>query len=379
MQENERDDTISAESIIDILDNECIEPSDVSKHVGAVVISIPMIYVNEKEDGEDECVQNLRIIKLEVLSKIMNIGINIAAASHDELVDIWENLMTILINSNKEKSNENEILQFLSFTTKIGRDMDIEDEYIDSMNSSCISFDVIRQYVNDPTTTLLVSANPRNWGNATFYSQLNDNQEVIMRARAECNDTDMNRFHYCMKMFEKTLKFESGFVYNKTVKLMNLALMYLCLINNSNPIKCMSSNDLKSNILGYMIDVVVRSRTIQAWLRSPSSKILMSDIAHNYNDKQIMVNLCKLKTAKDRAKYMLSQLAKNKNTVNIAKCLSYETYEEVLAKSCMSIQDSRYYVFDNKFILAIVSMNSFNALKNLYNESNKNSSNLDDL
>ena len=92
------------------------------------------------------------------------------------------------------------------------------------MNDSCISFDAIRQYVNDPVTTLLVSAEPITFNNASFYSQLSSN-EAIMTARAECNDTDMNRFHYCLKMFEKTLKFEPGYVYNKTVKLMNLALI----------------------------------------------------------------------------------------------------------------------------------------------------------
>ena len=105
----------------------------------------------------------------------------------------------------------------------------------------------------------------------------------------------------------------------------------------------------------------------------------MSDIAYNYNDKHIMVALCKLKTAKDRAKYVLAQLAKNKNTTNISKCLSYEAYEEVLANCSMAIQGSEYYMFNNKFILEIINMNSFAALKNLYNNSvNKNTANSHD-
>lgn len=355
----------------DILDNDYVTQNEVKNY--GVVINIPTIYVNTNENGNDECSQNLRVIKFDDLTELMNISIVISRATHDELINIWETLVEILLKSNKKMENEDDVLTFLTFASTMSKDLNIDDEYIDSTTNS-ISFDIIRKYINDPQTTLLLSAEQLSWNNAQLYSQLNSND--VTKARIEYNDTDMNRYLYCLMFYEKILKFEQNYVFNNTVRVANLALFYLCLICKSRPIQYLSSNDIKSNILGYIIDVIVRSRVIQAWQKQASSKILLSDMTNNYDEKQLMVAICRLPTAKLRAKYILNQLSKAKNMTEIVKCLSYEAYEELLDKTKQIIQDNEYYVFGNKFLTSAATLQGFEALKSLYTNAPEDDKNL---
>lgn len=345
----------------DILDNDCVPQNQVNDY--GVIINVPTIYINTIEGGKDECSENLRVIKFEDLSELMNISIEIPRATHEQLVTIWETLVGILLKSNTKIDNEDDVLTFLTFASKMGKDLNIDDEYIDS-TTNCISFDVIRKYINDPQTRLLLTAEQSPWNGTQLYSQLNAND--FTQARIENNDTDMNRYLYCMMCYEKILKFEQGYVFNKTVKVANLALFYLCLLSKSRPIQYLSSNDIKSNILGYIVDLIIRSRVIQAWQNEASSKILLSDLTNNYDEKQLMVAICRLPTAKLRAKYILGQLGKVKNMSEIVKCLSFEAYEELLDQSKQIIQGNEYYVFGNKFLTSAATLQGFAALKSLY-------------
>lgn len=347
----------------DILDNETVPRTRV--HEYGVVVNLPLIYVSADEDEHpDESIDNYRVLEFDRLAEIMRVAIRIAGADRDEEMSIWKTLTDLLMRYNKnENGREEPVLAFLDFIGTISRDLKIDDEYVDS-TQSCITFDVIRRYTNDPTTGLLIGSEPEPTEDGLqLYSQTSNDEARIMRIRRERNDTDMNRFHYCLSAFDKTLRFIPGYVYNRTVKVINLALAHLCLISASHPIEGYSSNDLKSNVLAYIIDVVIRSRVIQAWQRDPASRVLMSDLTNNYDKDNVLVALCKLKGPKERAKLLLHEFSKAPECAELCEQLSYESYEQLLERSRRNIHGRVYYAFDNQFLLELLKLNSFEAMR----------------
>lgn len=344
----------------DILDNETIPRTRV--HEYGVVVNLPLIYVSANENEHlDQSIDNYRVLEFDRLAEIMRVAIRIAGASRDEETDIWKTLTDLLMRYNSGRREE-PVLAFLDFISNASRDLKIDDEYVDS-TQSCITFDVIRRYENDPSTGLLISSEPEPYDDGLqLYSQTNDN-DLMMKIRKERNDTDMNRFHYCLSAFDKTLRFVPGYVYDRTVKVINLALAHLCLVSASHPIEGFSSNDLKSNILAYIIDVVIRSRVIQAWQRDPASRVLMSDLTRNYDKENVLVALCKLKGPKERAKLLLHEFSKAPECIELCEQLSYESYEQLLEQSRRTIDGRDYYAFDNKFLLELLKLNSFEAMR----------------
>nr|WOJ45353.1 GrBNV_gp36-like protein [Apis mellifera nudivirus] len=370
------------ESTSDILDSEPIAQCDIAKY--GVIINIPTLYIAASENGVsdehvDQSTENLRVIPIDRLDTLMRLSLDIPHASYDRLIELWEIMVEQLIRYNgpiKDVASEDEILKFLSWASRAGRSMDVGDDYVDTTNNVSITFDIIRHYVADEKTGMLKMATAENWhdgqGNIySFYSQLADN--TIERVRKEKNDTDLMRYHYCLQTYEKILRFERGYVFDRTIRLANLALLYLCLIAASRPIEFLSSNDLKSSYLSYMIDVVVRSRVIGAWQREPAGRIMINDLVHNYDDTVIMVQLCRLTTSRDRVKFMLNRLNDVQQARNAVQALSYEAYEELLEqKAKRVINNVTYYVFDASFLIAIASMQGFNALRSMYKMPNNN-------
>lgn len=343
----------------DILDNETVPRTRV--HEYGVVINLPLIYVSANEDQyTDESIDNYRVLPFDRLAEIMHVAIKIAGADRDSEMNIWKTLTDLLMRYNDGKREE-PVLAFLDFISNASHDLQIDDEYTDS-TQPCITFDVIRRYENDPSTGLLISSDPDPCDGLQLYSQTNDDERV-MRIRKERNDTDMNRFHYCLTAFEKTLRFLPGYVYNRTVKVINLALAHLCLISASHPIEGYSSNDLKSNVLAYIIDVVIRSRVIQAWQRDPASRVLMSDLTKNYDKENVLIALCKLKGPKERAKLLLHEFSKTPECAELCEQLSYESYEQLLEQCRRPINGRDYYTFDNQFLLELLKLNSFEAMR----------------
>lgn len=366
-------------SVSDILDREPVAQSDVAAH--GVVISVPMLYVAAAENGAsethpDRSVDNLRVLPIERLDELMHLGVEIPTATHERLVDIWEMLVSRLIGYNDHgPDNEHEILEFLSFASRVGRDMEVADEYCDSTAATVITFDPIRRYTADERTTVLREAVAEPWRDDkssreyAFYSQLPDRQ-LVERVRRERNDTDLMRYHYCLQHFERALRFEPGHVYDRTVRLANLTLLYLCLVSASRPIERLSSNDLKANLLGYVIDAVVRSRVIGAWQRDPAGRAMLGDLTRNYQDSQIMVQLCRLTSSRDRAKFMLAKFAGIERVREAVRSLSYEAYEELLERqAARTIDGIRYYVFDSAFLAAAAALQGFSALRSMYESS----------
>lgn len=362
----------NSDAHLDLLDSAPIDQNEVYSH--GVVINVPMIFVAcEDQEGKatDRTTENLRVIPFATLTDYMHTGLELMTAESSELQHIIRTLTTRLSEQLDTSENTVKVLQLMEVITKMLPNIDLNDPYFDSLSEESLTFDPIMQYVNDPSTSLLISVSPAPYENYQFYSQIPD-QRLVEQIRITRNDTDMNRYHRCMQTFEKALTFTPGYVFNSTLRLIALSCLYLCLIVHSRPIRAFSRNDLRANYIGYVLDCCIRSRVIQAWRAKPSSKILLSDIAHNYNQNQMMVNLCKYETAKDRAKYILSELQKQEKISAVVSRLSYEQYERVMSRSKQEIDGAWYYVFDNAFVISIVTIDELGTISQLVEELGNN-------
>lgn len=347
-------------------DESAVPLVEVASH--GVIVPVPMICVNCDDLQDDQAIKNYRVIRYDVLQELMNKAKHIEAAGYIDQLEISERFVKDMIDSNKQSKDTEHMLNCVTMFGDLGRSIDVDDTFVDASTEG-ITFDPIRVYKNDKTG-LLVSHAHTTWRGLSFYSQFGDDEPLKARVRREMNETDLNQMYYMLECFEKSLLFHKTRVCNYTVKVTNLCLFYLSLIDNSRPIENMCDTDLKNNIMGYLIDVVVRSRVITKWRLNPCSKNLILDMVRNYNDQNHMVVMCKLETPRERAEYILKALSESPETHKVVANLSYGEYEKVLEQSAYAINGSRYYVFKSEFVHSIVATQGFATLNTINSDTN---------
>lgn len=334
-------------------DADSVDPSEVHQH--GVVISVPLLYVSTSDTpGNDKIVPNLRVIKFELLQELLTKAIEIGPANNETSMELCEMFIKLMMrdkNENEVDPQMKSITDFLSFAGKIAKEIDVDVEYID-VTTEGVSYDIIRNYVCDPTTGILISAEPLAINGMQLYSQL-PSDEAVLEVRKQTNDTDFMRMQYQLAEFERILTFVPGHVFDKTMKLTNLSLFYLCLIDCSRPIDKMCSVDLKANIVGFMIDLIIRSRCIQAWQRDKSSQKLLHDMTQNHDKENPIIKLCQMTKPSQRAQYILQLLSKQREFQNISHDFTYELYEKILKDFEQNIEGHTYYCFNSNFITSI--------------------------
>lgn len=346
-------------------DESMVPLADVAAH--GVIIPVPMICVNCNDLQEDQVIKNYRVIRYDVLEELMNKGKQIETAGYIEQLEISERFVKDMIALNKQSKETENMLNCITIFGNLGRSIDVDDTFIDASTEG-ISFDPIRVYENDKTG-LLVGHAHTTWHGVSFYSQLGDDEQLKARLRQEMNETDLNQMYFMLECFERSLLFHKERVCNHTIKVTNLCLFYLSLIDNSQPIENLCDTDIKCNIMGYLIDVIVRSRVITKWRQNPCSKNLLLDLVRNYDGQNHMVAMCKLETPRERAEYILKMLSESPETQKVVANLSYSEYEKVLEYSAHIINGSRYYVFKSQFIHAIVATQGFASLNAVNSDS----------
>ena len=355
-----------------LLDSTPIAVTDVKEP--NVVIQVPTIYVHTDEmNGSDKTTSNLRVINYDVLTDLTKIAMDINSVDKAALIEKCNYLINYLVQHMGDNISTS-FMEFIKFSTEIGKNLDIEDDYLD-ITTEGISFDVIRRYEVCPNTRVLISAEPAiAQGIYQLYSQvpLDEHYNInIQNIRNEMNDTDLNRIHYCLLQFEKTLRFENGYIYSRILKLKCLALYYICLYMESNPLQNYCDNDLKGNMLSYILDCVVRSRVIQAWQRYPISKTLTHDISKNYNDRIHMIKLCQLPCARERAQYLIQIVRDKPEMQRYLQHINYDSYVSTLDKTKLVIENEEYYVFNNEFITSLaVNLSDLQSIQKLYENCN---------
>ncbi|ACH96249.1 GrBNV_gp36-like protein [Oryctes rhinoceros nudivirus] len=329
----------------DLTDAEPIEPVNAFKY--GVIISVPLIYINANEaTSVDKITSNLRAIKYDALVDLMKIAKNIPTSDKYGQITICDQLASRL--SKQQNGEYNQFIDFLKWGGQMAKNLDVDATYVD-IASIGVSFDVIRNYVVDDQTGVLKAAEPTIMNGYQLYSQI-PNDELIRSIRSATNDTDFNRMQYYLAHFEKQLTFKPGYVLNQTPKFINMAFFFMCLYSESIPILGYSSNDLKGNILSHIVDVVIRSRVMQAWQRDTHTKVLLNDLYKNYDNRNHIIKLAQLTCARDRAQFFLN-LVKNKGELaNILDQNFYNRYESLLESFKLEIDGNTYYLLGASFI-----------------------------
>lgn len=351
-----------------LLDNEAVTSSEASSN--GVIINVSTLYIAcDEQKGVDQVANNLRVIDLKILLELVTMVRQVL----DNSVDQCE-FSTLLMNRlvSMHSRDINNLLDFMNKITAMSRNLDLDDGFYD-LTSTNVSFDRIRNYIVDADTGVLKSAEPTTYDNTyQLYSQLmhiaptvhnGETPETMQqKIREATNDTDFNRMQYYLMCVEKFLLFREGYVCENTAKLGNLALFHLCLLSESKPILNYSSNDLRGNILGYMIDMVVRSRLVQMWQRYPATSRLLNDMSRNYDSNNHLVRLCQMRASRDRAQYILNSLKsiKDGNANSLSDNLNYDMYFETLQKFKINVEGIDYYYLGSEFITKL-GMSSVNA------------------
>lgn len=341
-----------------LLDNETISVAEATNSTDSVVVNMPLIYISCDEDnGTDQAIKNLRLIKYSVLLEMIATLSEILGNSTDQCA-----LSTKLIGhlSAIYSSDVNSLLDFMTKIANLSQNLDLDDGFYD-LTCPNVSFDRIRKYIVDDYTGILVSAEPTTIMGVGLYSQISNNNpqemaDMINQIRVATDDTDFNRMQYYLQVVENLLLFRPGYLCESTAKLGNIALFHLCLVSQSRPLEGNSSNDLRANILSYMIDVIVRSRLTQMWQRDPTASRLLHDMTQNYDKHNHLVQLSLMRSSKERANYIIKSL-KNVKDANVhgglTKYLDYDVYMEALEKFRINIENADYYYLNNEFIVKL--------------------------
>lgn len=351
--------------VADLSDSTPIEPQNVHNH--GRVISLPLIYIDADErTTTDRVTSNLRVIDECNLQDLIQIALLISNPNNKTQFDICKELVHRLSKHSGEYTQLSTIIQWAS---DVASQMDVDVEYVDTA-SIPLSFDVIRNYNVDSKTGILTSADQVSISNIQLYSQLNGDKSKIQQIREQTNDTDFNRMQYCLAHFENHLMFKPGYLLSQTPKLINMGLVYLCLSSESAPVRGFSSNDIKGNLLSYIIDVVIRSRVIQAWQRDINTKILLKDLFKNYDTRNHIVQLSQMDTSRERAQFFLRLIQRKGELSKILNTDFFNKYMDLLAKHKLTIENQDFFTLGSEFIIEMVSLFSINKIdvESIYND-----------
>lgn len=347
-------------------DNEPLKWSEVPSY--GVVIELPQFFVHVDEyEGTDVVVQNKRAIPFDRLVELIKAADDILSATDQT------GMGTMLIKRLRDLviDDISRILLMLGNIDQTNKSLELDDQFVD-VTSKCLSFDVVRKYINDPITGVLIDAEAQSYDGIELFSQLDENDPKIAEIRTVYNDNDYNRAQLYIKHIVRLMLFEPGYICETSSKLTNLALLMLCLVIESRPIEAASSNDLRGNILGFMFDVVARSRLIQHWQRNENTRRLLEDMIRNYNSQNYLVKLCQLPSAAERAQYFINIL-KKQDRLKIVSTLDFSEYANHLHRFKHTIEGQEYYLFGLAFITSLsTSTTSFNVLKQLTDPCFKN-------
>lgn len=411
-----------------LLDDEPIVPSEITNDY--VVICVPLIYVNVDElNGIDQMIPNLRAIKYDKLVDLMQIAIQIPTLQTKQQIELASDLIKrvtdtyslktknpttpkninatqpktfnrinedCILNKNNLNNSDNntykrmdvgvneeegldymkldKVVSLMSYILKFYEETNLDGDYI-NIDSKAITFDKIRRYNVNSANGILISCEDVSTADGyELYSQI-ENLQDHKRIREMTNDTDFNRIQYVLSCLEKFLLFHPGYILNTTIQIINLAYLYSLIYLSSLPIKSNCSNDLKGNIIGYVIDVIIRSRVINHWQRNPNSAKLLSDLTANYNRDHIIVKMCKLDSARERAKLVISLFSKHSK--QLIEELNYDKYIKLLEENAQIIEKEQYYVFNIQTVYSLIKIIDAGKLKQLLQRTTKYGLNTD--
>lgn len=368
---NDEDESVVSKSKTDDYASKSL--SDIDPNV-EVIINVPRIIVScDEANAPNLATPNLRIMRQDLCEGLAKDIYIIDTGNHEKQMELSERLVNMIIkgSTNNDNKEMNEVLRLVDVLHSLGKSLQLNESY-DCLDIVPINFDILRIYFNDPQTGILTNYEITTVDGHSLYSTIP--HDSIQEVRKRLNDTDYNRLSYMLKMCEKSLLMEPGRVYNNTINVTNICLLFIAIVNNSIPVKGRSSNDLSTHYTALLLDMLIRTRLITAWRRNKLSKSVINDMNKNYDQQNPIIKISNMQSPKERAEYILNTLKKHKNST-VQKSimnLSYDEYIAQLIKTVCSLHSLEkpyhFYNLNAQFLQNISLMQGYTALQTLYRE-----------
>ncbi|ABO45369.1 unknown [Gryllus bimaculatus nudivirus] len=320
-----------------------------------VIIPIPEIFVNVVNQKKHHIKQNFVAIPFEVLKYHINLMLRIEeSVNAADIFEINKDFTTKIINSKTFINNKNikYIINFLDAFNEFQIRNTLSDLHVDVYTNG-ISVDVIRIYKNKGVNEfgMLESWDIGSVLGYSLFSQITD-KEDLEKVLKITNTTDYNFMLFCLKMFEKTLLFDKLRYYDNILKFSTLCFFYLSLLSNSLVLKNYASTDVLFNILIYLLDCCIKTKTVHYWRLY--NKEFLTDFQRNYNKNYILIKLCLLAESKDRFNTFIKIVSEK---IDFLKSVTYEKYEKSIENSIIEIDNfGKFYHFNSKTLVSILSI-----------------------
>lgn len=386
-----------------------ILPADIVNYPDHVIISFPQLFIAANENAaESRVVWNLRLINYNDLKDIMhNNVLNIMSDDILKSTEYCKRLIVRYIENDNDKdkpaSEEDTISMSVlniinTFYENLNDFEQIDHTYINPSTKVC-EYNLLRKYVNvdDGTGQLAdrqlhtlslgtlraavgLEADPEIDNTEIYsYQQLAGEENLIIAARKILNDTDLNRIHYCLSYFSNVLLMRDDYLVDSTLKLKNICLIYMILIQQSRPIASACANNLLNNFIGYIFDMIVRSRLITRWQQLPWCRNMLQDIMKNYDNKSILAEVYGLESPQERYNAVMRQLSNVKSMEMLQSSFTFSDYMSILETKKIIVDGKTYYYFDLDFLSKLLTHKGFSKIAQHFDKLGKNKTLVDDL
>lgn len=390
-------------------DNDFILPADIVNYPDHVIISIPQLFIATNENAaESRAVCNLRLIKYSDFKDIMHSDVlNIMSDDVIKSTEYCKRMVERYIetdnNKTKQMSDDDTIsMSILNIIEKFYDNFkcfdQIDHTYVNPSTKIC-EYNLLRKYINTDDGTGQLSdcrlqtlsfgtlrasigleSDPSIDNTEIFsYQQLVGQEELIITARKLLNDTDLNRMHYCLAYFSEVLLMRDDYLVDSTLKLKNVCLVFMILIQQSRPIASACANNLLNNFIGFMFDVIVRSRLITRWQQVPWCRNMLQDIIKNYDTQNLIVEVYRLESGQERYNAVMRQMANHKSMEMMLSSFTFSDYMSILESKKITIDGKTYYHFDLEFLSSLLTHKGFSKIAKHFDKLGKNNTLVDEL
>lgn len=340
--------------MMDLLDCSFVDLADLKEDT--VLIKLPTFYFNADSSSlKNYAVSEWRAIKLDDLSRCMEVAMQIEQTMPHEQNAISRKIITLMMESNPK------MLEIIEPTLRDSVESVQRLSLLDVFNPTTvapINFDCIREYDCDENN-FLVSYSNATYEKKPFYSLFEASE--IAAIRKTFRDTDYNRFQYIIEQFTETVLYRPHRSYFHFNSVLNVLLLFMWLTLSSSPVQGHSRNDSFFHYLAVSYYSMIESKPITAWQKSEHFKHELYYIRKTMT--QSLFQIMASESPEERAKLAIRLLDNSKSA---AECFDYDRYKTLRAGITFENKDMgcNFLRLDVTFIEKLVNNDSINHLLN---------------
>jgi hypothetical protein len=218
-----------------------------------VYVKLPLL-LTSLDDSVNHALYSIYKIDIEKLKFIAESFLN-DNRKEEFYTSLIENMNTLDIE------NAELLIQIIRCVFKIAPEISMDESYVD-LDERTLNFDKIMKYEVDELG-LVTASNVASHGGFEFYSQIEPEKQASVRMQMQ--DSDHVRCQVVINYVIQTLLFTPGYRKYTTATLIQYIAPMFMLLTQGELCRGDTPQTLSYNYVGYIIDLVVRSRTITYW------------------------------------------------------------------------------------------------------------------